>query len=53
LTDTDISVKNKVLTLMVFATGRSIDFLSVKEPDKELPALKQLVKKTSMQDIFE
>jgi putative transposase len=27
-------------------------FLSAKKPDKELPALKELVKKTSMQDIF-
>jgi REP element-mobilizing transposase RayT len=29
------------------------NFLSVKKPDKELPALKELVRKTSMQDIFE
>ena len=28
------------------------NFLSAKKPDKELPALKELVKKTSMQDIF-
>ncbi len=29
------------------------NFLSAKRPDKELPALKDLVKKTSIQDIFE
>ena len=29
------------------------NFLSAKKPDKELPALKELVKKTSIQDIFE
>jgi REP element-mobilizing transposase RayT len=29
------------------------NFLSTKKPDKELPALKELVKKTSIQDIFE
>ena len=29
------------------------NFLAAKKPDKELPALKELVKKTSMQDIFE
>ena len=29
------------------------NFLSAKKPDKELPALKELVKKASMQDIFE
>jgi putative transposase len=29
------------------------NFLSTKKPDKELPALKELVKKASMQDIFE
>ena len=28
-------------------------FLAAKKPDKELPALKELVKKTSMQDIFD
>jgi hypothetical protein len=28
------------------------NFLSAKKPDKELPALKELVKKTSIQDIF-
>ena len=28
------------------------NFLSAKKPDKELPALKELVKKTSKQDIF-
>ena len=29
------------------------NFISAKKPDKELPALKELVKKASMQDIFE
>ena len=29
------------------------NFLSAKKPDKELPALKELAKKASMQDIFE
>jgi putative transposase len=29
------------------------NFLSAKKPDKELPALKELVKKNSIQDIFE
>jgi putative transposase len=29
------------------------NFLSAQKPDKELPALKELVKKASMQDIFE
>ena len=29
------------------------NFVSAKKPDKELPALKELVKKASMQDIFE
>jgi len=29
------------------------NFISAKKPDKELPALKELVKKVSMQDIFE
>jgi len=29
------------------------NFLSAKKPDKELPALKELVKKASIQDIFE
>jgi REP element-mobilizing transposase RayT len=29
------------------------NFLSTKKPDKELPALKELVKKTTIQDIFE
>jgi REP element-mobilizing transposase RayT len=29
------------------------NYLSAKKPDKELPALKELVKKASMQDIFE
>jgi chromosomal replication initiation ATPase DnaA len=28
------------------------NFLSAKKPDKKLPALKELVKKTSMQNIF-
>jgi REP element-mobilizing transposase RayT len=28
------------------------NFLSVKKPDKELPALKELVKKTSIEDLF-
>ena len=30
-----------------------VNFLSVKKPDKELPALKQLVQKPSIEDIFE
>ena len=30
-----------------------VNFLSAKKPDKELPALKELVKKPSIQDIFE
>ena len=29
------------------------NFVSAKKPDKELPALKELIKKASMQDIFE
>ena len=33
--------------------GQAINFISAKKPDKELPALQELVQKPSMRDIFE
>ena len=36
-----------------FITFIKENYLSAKKPDKELPALKELVKKPSIQDIFE
>jgi hypothetical protein len=46
-------VSSTVLGSADFIAFIKDNFLSAKKPDKELPALKELVKKASMQDIFE